>query len=65
MIRLPPRLELVLLRHSKRNSEEENNAVGDLDGMEEADPGMDEVRKKGFLFSCPQVVSCTQFSPAA
>jgi hypothetical protein len=21
--------------------------------------------KKGFLFSCPQVVSCTQFSPAA
>jgi RNA recognition motif-containing protein len=20
---------------------------------------------KGFLFSCPQVVSCTQFSPAA
>jgi hypothetical protein len=23
------------------------------------------VRIKGFLFSCPQVVSCTQFSPAA
>jgi hypothetical protein len=23
------------------------------------------VKKKGFLFSCPQVVSCTQFSPAA
>jgi hypothetical protein len=25
----------------------------------------DLVTKKGFLFSCPQVVSCTQFSPAA
>jgi hypothetical protein len=46
MIRLPPRLELVLLGHSKRNSEEDNNAVGDLNGMEEADPGMDEARKK-------------------
>jgi hypothetical protein len=41
-----PRLELVLLGHSKRNSEEDNNAVGDLYGMEEADPGMDEATKK-------------------
>jgi hypothetical protein len=24
-----------------------------------------DLHKKGFLFSCPQVASCTQFSPAA